>query len=336
MEGGIKKILSIGKDLYYRRIRNLKLPQEFNIVGEEIAFSAIRYNMVYDKEATERHQQEAMEAVTPVKIYSNQVLIEKGTVITNEHKELLKELGLLARDKKADISLLLGILLISGLLEGILFFSVYYFHKGIYNDNLYLALLVLIILSTLIISLGVKSISHYLIPLAAGSMLISILINPQIAVFSSFIMSIAIGIMLGNDFGFSLVALLGAMVGIFCTAKVSQRSDLTKAGGIIGGVNFLLITGLELLNNGSLWDILRQSPWGLVNGILSSILTIGTLPFLENAFGITSAVKLLELSNPNQSLLRKLMLDAPGTYHHSIVWVIWLRLGLKQLEQIHF
>ena len=194
--------------------------------------------MVYDKEATERHQQEAMEAVTPVKIYSNQVLIEKGTVITNEHKELLKELGLLARDKKADISLLLGILLISGLLEGILFFSVYYFHKGIYNDNLYLALLVLIILSTLIISLGVKSISHYLIPLAAGSMLISILINPQIAVFSSFIMSIAIGIMLGNDFGFSLVALLGAMVGIFCTAKVSQRSDLTKAGGIIGGVNF--------------------------------------------------------------------------------------------------
>ena len=152
--------------------------------------------MVYDREATERLQQEAMEAVAPVKIYSNQVLIEKGTVITKEHKEFLKELGLLARDKKADVSLLLGILLISGLLEGILFFSVYYFHRNIYNNNLLLILLVLIILSTLVISLGIKSISNYLIPLAAGSMLISLLINSQIAVFSSFIMSIAIGIML--------------------------------------------------------------------------------------------------------------------------------------------
>ena len=74
-----------------------------------------------------------------------------------------------------------------------------------------------------------------------------------------------------------------------------------------------------LLNNSTALEILKESPWGLVSGILSAILAIGTLPFLENAFGITSAIKLLELSNPNQPLLRKLMLDAPGTYHHCII-----------------
>ncbi|HHV17782.1 MAG TPA: HDIG domain-containing protein, partial [Thermoanaerobacterales bacterium] len=320
MEEGVKEdSLERAKTYIIEEFRNLKLPQEFQSVGEEIALLTIKPNMVYDREATERQQLEAMESIAPVKVFPNQVLIEKGTVITSEHKEMLKELGLLARDKRADISLLVGIICISGLLVGTLTFAVYYFYREIYNNNLYLTLLVLVILSTLIISLGIKTISNYLIPLAAGSMLISILINPQIAIFSSFTMSVAIGIMLGNDFTYTLVALLGAIVGIFCTAKVSQRSDLTKAGGIIGGANFLLITGLLLINNGTLLDILKESPWGIINGILSSILTIGTLPFLENAFGITSAIKLLELSNPNQPLIRRLMLDAPGTYHHSII-----------------
>ena len=58
---------------------------------------------------------------------------------------------------------------------------------------------------------------------------------------------------------------------------------------------------------------------GLANGILASILTIGTLPFLETAFGITTPVKLLEMSNPNHPLLKRLMMEAPGTYHHSIL-----------------
>ena len=127
----------------------------------------------------------------------------------------------------------MGSALISGLLEGVLIFFIYLYYRRLLDNNVYIALLVLIILSTLIISLGIKEISYYLIPLAAGSMLISILLNSSIALASSFIMSILIGIMLGNDFMLSLVNFLGAIVGVFCTVKVSQRSDLTKAGGIV-------------------------------------------------------------------------------------------------------
>jgi len=320
MEEGVKEdSIDRSKTYVIEEFKNLDLSPELKNIGEEIALLTIRPNMVYDREATEKQQQEAMEAVAPVRVYPNQVLIEKGTVITSEHIEMLKELGLLARDREADLSLLIGVACVSAFLVGSLAFAVYYFHKDVYNDNKYLTLLVLVIVSTLIISLGVKNISNYLIPLAAGSMLISILINPQVAVFASFTMSVVVGIMLGNDFSHTLVALSGALIGIFCTAKVSQRSDLTKAGGIIGAAKFVLITGIMLLNNSTALEILKESPWGLVSGILSSILAIGTLPFLENAFGITSAIKLLELSNPNQPLLRKLLLDAPGTYHHSII-----------------
>lgn len=320
MEEGVKEdSIDRAKTHVIEEFKNLNLPQEIKSVGEEIALLTIKPNMVYDREATEKEQREAMEAIAPVKVYPNQILIEKGTVITSEHQDMLKELGLLARDREADISLLVGIMCVSAFLVGTLAFALYYFHNDIYNNNLYLSLMILIIVSTLIISLGLKNISKYLIPLAAGSMLISILINPQVAVFSSFTMSVVVGIMLGSNFSYTVVALSGALIGIFCTAKVSQRSDLTKAGGIIGCAKFVLITGLALLSNGTPLEILKESPWGMVSGLLSAILAIGTLPFLENAFGITSSIKLLELSNPNQPLLRRLMLEAPGTYHHSII-----------------
>jgi len=65
--------------------------------------------------------------------------------------------------------------------------------------------------------------------------------------------------------------------------------------------------------------ILQNNLWGVLNGFLAVILTIGILPFLESYFDITTSFKLMELSNPNQPLLKKMILEAPGTYHHSIV-----------------
>ncbi len=321
MEEGVKEdSLERTKKYVIDEFKDLKLPAEYKNIGEEIALFTIKPNMIYDREATEEQQREAMEAVAPVKVVANQVLIEKGTVITKEHKEMLKELGLLVGEPWADLSLIAGACIISALLTGMLGYSIYTFHKNVYANNVYLALFVTIILATLVISVGIKPISKYLVPLAAGSMLISILINPNIAILSSFAMSAVCGIMFENDFSFILVALAGALAGVFCSTKVSLRSDLTKAGVIISTINVLSITGLLLLNNSSTFlEVARQSAWGLVNGILSSILAIGMLPFLETAFGITSAIKLLELSNPNQPLLRKLMLDAPGTYHHSVI-----------------
>jgi len=321
MEGGVKEDgIDRAKAYVIEELKNSGLPQNIRNVGEDIALSAIRINMVYDQEATEKEQKEAMQTVEPVRIVRNQILIEKGTKVTAEQVELLKELGLLVQDNRANLGLLIGSALIVVILESMLAFSIYFFHKNLYDNNLELLLLILIILCTLIVTLGANVISNYMIPLAAGSILISILINPFIAFVSSFVMSMAAGIMLAGDFTFSLIAFVGAISGVYSSIKVSQRSDLTKAGGIIGFVNFVLIVGLSLVNNSNnMWSTLIQGAWGFIGGVLASVLAIGVLPFLESAFGITTSIKLLELSNPNQPLLRKLMIDAPGTYHHSII-----------------
>ncbi len=66
-------------------------------------------------------------------------------------------------------------------------------------------------------------------------------------------------------------------------------------------------------------EFVRVVPMGIVNGIIVAVVTNGLLPYVENLFGITSPVKLLELSNPNHPLLKRLLVEAPGTYHHSII-----------------
>src|SRR5690606_19757299 len=107
------------------------------------------------------------------------------------------------------------------------------------------------------------------------------------------------------------------LAGVLSVRKVSDRSDLTRAGFVVGAVTFITMLALGLFRAERF--LVTYSFLGLVNGLISAIGTIGLFPYLESIFGITSSIRLLELSNPNQPLLRKLLMEAPGTYHHSMI-----------------
>jgi len=116
-----------------------------------------------------------------------------------------------------------------------------------------------------------------------------------------------------------VVALAGGLISIFSIRKATQRSSLTRAGLLIALINVVSIIALGLIHRNPADYILQNSMWGLLNGFASAILTIGILPFLETFFDISSSFRLMELTNPNQPLLKQLLVDAPGTYHHSVV-----------------
>ena len=109
------------------------------------------------------------------------------------------------------------------------------------------------------------------------------------------------------------------MLSIFSIRKATQRSSLTRAGLLIAASNVISITALSLIHRNPSDYIIQNSAWGILNGFISAVLTIGTLPFLETIFDISSSFRLMELTNPNQPLLKQLLVDAPGTYHHSVV-----------------
>ena len=200
---------------------------------------------------------------------------------------------MLADDIGANLSLLSGIMLLVIALEGIIIFDIYFFHKDLISNDRNLALLVLIIICTLIISLVIKKtyqitlfrcyrnyVDFYTHRSFAGTC-IELCYECNCRHYAK-----------GNDFLLFLFNFIGALTAIFCTVKVSQRSDLTKAGGIIGGVNFVLIFGLGLLNNDNLFNTLRQCPLGLINGDILIGSCHWNFTILETAFGITSSIKL--------------------------------------------
>src|SRR5690625_2108495 len=135
---------------------------------------------------------------------------------------------------------------------------------------------------------------------------------------STVILALIAGVVMSQDTGkYIAVGLVSGFSGVFSVSRISQRGDLTRAGFIVGGTTALAMVGFGLAFGDRF--MVTHAFLGLINGIVSAIGAIGLLPYLESLFGITSAIRLLELSNPNQPLLRRLLIEAPGTYHHSMI-----------------
>jgi putative nucleotidyltransferase with HDIG domain len=290
----------------------------------------LKPNLVPDVEGTEQRKKEAMEKVEPVQVTIRQgeKILGDGEVVTEEKIEALQHLGLL-RTKYMFLSLtgLSGLVLVIYLLTVLYLYR--YNREIIHNEKKFILLGLLINVGLLLdkgislIRLGdnpeIASMVGFMVPTAAISMLIAVLLDRKLALFVTAVMSVFVGILLGNQLNFATVSFVGGTVGIYSVSDISERTDLTRASVYIVLANIAAIAAVTLIRTNSLSVVSLGIIVGIINGILSSVLTIGSLPFLENAFEITTSVKLLELSNPNHPLLKRLLLEAPGTYHHSVM-----------------
>ena len=161
---------------------------------------------------------------------------------------------------------------------------------------------------------------YYLFPFAAGAMLVRIVLNSEIALIFAIISSLLFGALFGSDLFIAFYALVGSLIGAHGVRQCETRSTLYMAGLRLSMFNALMVLGLYLMTNKS-FDIqlLYQLVFALAGGVLCSVIVTGTVPLIESLFKYTTNIKLLELANMNNSLLRDLMVQAPGTYHHSIV-----------------
>ncbi len=302
-----------------REVSVAEIPRGYAELVASIARGSLRANMIPDPEKLRRAQDAAMRAVDPVRILKGQTVIRKGDIVTAEHVRVLKDLGMWRAS--VDYGMAAGVILISLILLIIMTVYLHQYNREILEDESLLALFGLVII---VIGFGAKILSTlplhgngYLIPVAYGTILIALLLDARLAMLTTVALALFVGIVTGNDLRFVVVALVGGLVAVYSVSKISQRGDLVRAGVFAGLANFLTIAAMSALQ--SEVPSILESVFGLVNGIVSSIFAIGSLPYLESLFGITSSIRLLELSNPNQPLLKRLLLEAPGTYHHSII-----------------
>lgn len=165
---------------------------------------------------------------------------------------------------------------------------------------------------------------EYLIPVSSGGIIISLLMGKTAAYTYAMAISTIVGYMLDQHFFFSVWSFIVNATAIESIKSYKQRSDLLKTGVLSGAAGSMVVLAFSLINvmgfRNPIWsEILICVTLSFLSGILSSGLSGLLIPLLESAFGYTTSLKLLELSNFNHPLLHNLMMKAPGTYHHSVI-----------------
>ncbi|WP_409289346.1 HD family phosphohydrolase [Peribacillus sp. SCS-37] len=314
------------------QIKISSLPRDVKDAAIELARFAIIQNEFYDKQKSEEKLQAALEGVEPVRILQGEVIVEKGQLVDRDIYRQLKIAGFLENDKsyRPFIGLGLFILIAMG--------GLYYYFQAIKDpaDNKQSDILLfgIVYLLSLIVMKTVSLFQEseyidmvYFFPAAFAAMLIKILLNERLAIAMTIVLS-SFGTIVFNEgiasnlhLAAGLYILLSGAAGIILLNTKDYRSKILQAGLLLSLLNMLLVCSLLLIMDARTLrtDFVFYIISSTVSGLASSILTIGVLPFFEMGFGILTSMKLIELSNPNHPLLRKILTDAPGTYHHSVM-----------------
>ncbi|WP_339319412.1 HDIG domain-containing metalloprotein [Paenibacillus sp. FSL R10-2734] len=303
-------------------------------VVQELVRLVITSNKFYDEDATKEAKVQARENTPDVFIEQGEVLVAKGQKITPELYALLDENGLLSNE--VNYWPQVGLLLLATMLSAGLMVFIRYSGgtSGFKYNNSQLLMLVLVFVITIItmrltaiLQTDVRSYLGFLAPVAIGAMLITMLLDMTLAYFCSILFSILASIIFNVqqnsifDFTFGFFSIVVCYVAIFATHRAGQRSTLLKGGIMVSLFGCVTVFMLTLLAGGEWKDVstLYAVGFAFASGLLTAVLVIGLMPFFEATFGILSALKLVELSNPNHPLLRKLLTETPGTYHHSVM-----------------
>src|SRR3954471_10191334 len=293
---------------------------------------AVIQNEFYDPEATEEMRKQTVENVESVKILQGQIIVEEGQLISRDIHRQLGLVGVL--DNKRFIQPFVGLAFLIFLLLASLYYYFYNLEEKKEMKHTHLMQFSLIFLLSILIMKVISLIDvleyadlFYIFPAAMGAMLIRILINENLAVLVTIITAIFGSIIFNEGVSGSIHMTVGiyilcsGLAGIMFMSNNHHHSKIFMGGLFVAVVNVIVIFSLSFIRNEQ-YDFKEIGVTiiiALMSGILSAVLTIGLLPFFEAGFGILSSMSLIELSNPNHPLLKKILTEAPGTYHHSIM-----------------
>lgn len=290
--------------------------------------------LIVDESTTEALRTAARSLIKQEVLYykANQKIVGMGDIVDETIYEVLVDYGLINNQNTWKSAVGIGVIVFIGMASVLLY--LYQYKREIFRMTNRLVLIGLITSLVLVIgramialNLGAdfNTLSGMLIPIAWATMTVAILVGVDIAIMVSLVLAVFVAVLvdpaLSTSYGLhsGVVALFGGIVGVYSVSRLSQRSDLARAGIFVSAINVLVISGIALTSD------MRLAVWvvgvilGIVNGLASSFLTVGALHWFESGFHITSSVRLLELSDPNRPLLKRLLMEAPGTYHHSIL-----------------
>lgn len=293
-------------------------------------------NLFFNREASEARAKTAMEAVRPIlfKVKKGEMIVRVGERISAEQSQKLRTIF----QEKSSGSRLFAAAGIFALIMVLFYFPYRFALKNIrkFNpSNKDILIISLLITGSFTIFKTALLISHnigpvfptvdtnnyfYLFPFAAGAMIVRVFINSEVALVYCAILAPLLGIMFDSNMFVVIYTMLGSIVGAHGMRQCSDRGTIYAAGLKVSVVNLAMALAFQTFNNNLFsMQTVYIAFFSLVGGVLCAGLVSGFIPLIETLFHYTTDIKLLELANLNSPILRDLMVNAPGTYHHSVV-----------------
>lgn len=285
-----------------------------------------------NQERTKASKEQAKDAVEPTRILQGQIIVQEGQVIDNEAYRQLELLGMVSN--KASMKPIAGLAIL--ILMQMIFMFILFERLETEERKKRNAVLVTAIVYSLSIVL-MKFIGlvaddfdvtiAFLFPTALATMLVRLLADERAAVLVTVMTAASAGVMFQEGYSsvmqmeITLYIIFGGFASLFFMRSVEKRSHILQAVGVISLINMAFIAFYLLMTQSTygLWELVFYFIAAITSALLSGALTMGLLPFFESAFGLLSTLRLIELSNPNHPLLKKLLMETPGTYHHSVM-----------------
>ncbi|VAX16826.1 Membrane protein containing HD superfamily hydrolase domain, YQFF ortholog [hydrothermal vent metagenome] len=301
-----------------------------------IATGKIVPNITFNRKETELRKEKALEEAKPVffQIKRGEMIVREGDRITPIHLKKLKHMASL-KDDRGRLKMFVGLTLLNLLLLILSGFFVQKFHEDIRESpklQLLLALLLVTHIGLIWASAHVFTmflpqtpgidLRTYMLaaPLAFGPMMVSIFFTTEVTVLFTVVCALLTGILLRE---FSVLSLLTMTSGLICAHQVrtyNNRSSVLKVGLYVSLVNVIGVLAFDMISSKTFSDSsMAGLPFAMLGGAVSALFVSGAVPLIESIFPVVSDFKLLELTNLNHPLLRRMMLEAPGTYQHSMM-----------------
>ena len=293
----------------------------------DIISNTLTSNQVYDAEATELAKQSAAEAVKPISYKEGENIVQKGEKISQKQYEVIKQLGL-----SSDQNSMTSRWIVASTMF-LMIFAIGYFYLWV-NDDKYILVpknafnISLLILLTAILSMFARRFTPFILPLFIAVLLAATFMKKRMAIAFGCFLSIVSSFMISPSTMFlfndtvmanMLAGISGSTVCIMTLKKKQHRGEYILSGFFAGLAASVVYVAYGVISDYKILEIIKLVGIAAGSGLICGLVSVGVLPIWEMMFSLATPSKLLELANPGSELLKRMMIEAPGTYHHSAV-----------------
>jgi hypothetical protein len=295
-------------------------PEERELAGD-LAAAMVAPNEQFSQVETEAAREAAAGEVEPVvvSIRQDETVVRAGDPITQLDLEELEELALTR--PRMEASTVAGNAVIAGLVATLLVGFLWRFEPKIWfrNRSLLLFMLSLLVTAVAMRISADRTLWAYVVPSAATVLLAAILLDGAAGAAMAVTLAVLAGVMNRETLQPAIYTLAGGIAALTSIIGAERLNAFVRTGLVLAASNIAVLSAFVLLEQRDVTAVFQGLAAGSVNAGLAVVLAVGSFAVIGNLFGIMTVFQLLELANPSSRLLRRLLLETPGTYHHSVM-----------------